>query len=112
MLETSIPQNCQPCPAFDPLADQQPVKIMDAGHGVMVEPDNHVPGAHTGFLRRRTLHNFVDAHAGSLRQLMPAGQRFIDRSILAGLLNRRQQEVIDSAPSISPRSRSGQRAGS
>jgi hypothetical protein len=84
VFKTPVAKHRQPGPALDPLADQQTLKIVHTRYRVMVEPDEQISGSHPSLLRRRTLYNFVNAHTGSLRQLVPASERLVDRGILPG----------------------------
>ena len=84
VFKTPVSQHGQPRPAFDPSFDQQPVKIVHARHRVMVEPDDHVSGAHPSLVGRSPRYDFVNADAGSLRQFVPAREGFVNRGILSG----------------------------
>lgn len=84
MLQTTVPEHRQARATFDFLSDEQTVEVVHAGHRIVVEPDDHVSGAHPSRFSRGTWHEFVNPHARTLRQLKPPCKGLINRGILAG----------------------------
>ena len=84
MFQISVPQDRQARSPLDPLSDHQPMQIVHARHGLVVEPDDHVSRTNSALRSGRICQHLVNSNPGSLRQLVPAGQRLINCRILAG----------------------------